>query len=67
MPSNMLAFISARKLSSPSTMSSMLTKTISKLGTLILLFNSKPLVTALAKLWSKRYCASGAETKTSDF
>ena len=54
----MLAFISAKKISSPSTMSLMLTKTTSILGTLTFFFNSKPLVTALAMLCSRRNCAS---------
>ena len=62
-PSSRLDFISAKNFSSPRTMSSMLTKTVSILGTLTFFSVSKPLVSALAMLCSNRNWTSAWESK----
>ena len=62
-PSSRLDFISAKNSSSPRTMSSMLTKTVSILGTLTFFSVSKPLVSALAMLCSNRNWTSAWKSK----
>ena len=62
-PSSRLDFISAKNSSSPRTMSSMLTKTVSILGTFTFFHVSKPLVNALAMLCSNRNWTSAWKSK----
>ena len=62
-PSSRLDFISAKNSSSPRTMSSMSTKTVSILGTLTFFSVSKPLVNALAMLCSNRNWTSAWKSK----